>query len=75
MECFWHRGYGATWLRDLAAAMGLTAPNIYALLAGLSSYADAHRARMGVNYKQIPVREPQRLSGHVLAILILSNHP
>ncbi|HET9257204.1 MAG TPA: catalase [Pseudonocardiaceae bacterium] len=29
------------------------------LLARLFSYADAHRARMGVNYKQIPVNAPQ----------------
>lgn len=29
------------------------------LLARLFAYADAHRARMGVNYKQIPVNKPQ----------------
>ncbi|MBA0127789.1 catalase [Haloechinothrix sp. YIM 98757] len=29
------------------------------LLARLFSYADAHRARLGVNYKQIPVNAPQ----------------
>jgi catalase len=29
------------------------------LLARLFSYADAHRARMGVNYKQIPVNQPR----------------
>ena len=29
------------------------------LLARLFSYADAHRARMGVNYQQIPVNTPQ----------------
>ena len=29
------------------------------LLARLFSYADAHRARLGVNYKQIPVNRPQ----------------
>lgn len=29
------------------------------LLARLFSYADAHRARLGVNYKQIPVNTPQ----------------
>jgi catalase len=28
------------------------------LLARLFSYADAHRARMGVNYRQIPVNRP-----------------
>ena len=30
------------------------------LLARVFSYADAHRARMGVNYKQIPVNAPRR---------------
>ncbi|MCA1785341.1 MAG: catalase, partial [Desulfobacteraceae bacterium] len=29
------------------------------LLARLTSYADAHRARLGVNYKQIPVNRPK----------------
>jgi catalase len=29
------------------------------LLARVFSYADAHRARLGVNYKQIPVNSPQ----------------
>ena len=29
------------------------------LLARIFSYADAHRARMGVNYKQIPVNRPK----------------
>jgi catalase len=29
------------------------------LLGRVFSYADAHRARMGVNYKQIPVNKPQ----------------
>jgi catalase len=29
------------------------------LLARVFAYADAHRARMGVNYKQIPVNAPQ----------------
>ena len=29
------------------------------LLARVFSYADAHRARMGVNYKQIPVNSPK----------------
>ncbi|MAR90450.1 MAG: catalase [Pseudomonadota bacterium] len=29
------------------------------LLARLFAYADAHRARLGVNYKQIPVNAPQ----------------
>src|SRR5258708_27033593 len=29
------------------------------LLARLFSYADAHRARMGVNYKQVPVNRPK----------------
>src|SRR5262249_18729671 len=28
------------------------------LLARIFSYADAHRARLGVNYKQIPVNRP-----------------
>jgi catalase len=29
------------------------------LLARMTSYADAHRARLGVNYKQIPVNQPK----------------
>jgi hypothetical protein len=29
------------------------------LLARISAYADAHRARIGVNYKQLPVNAPQ----------------
>ena len=29
------------------------------LLARLFAYADAHRARLGVNYKQIPVNRPK----------------
>lgn len=29
------------------------------LLARLFAYADAHRARLGVNYKQVPVNKPQ----------------
>ncbi len=29
------------------------------LLARMFAYADAHRARLGVNYKQIPVNKPQ----------------
>jgi catalase len=29
------------------------------LLARLSSYADAHQARLGVNYKQTPVNRPK----------------
>jgi TetR/AcrR family transcriptional regulator, transcriptional repressor for nem operon len=29
IECFWRRGYQATSLRDLTAAMGLAAPSLY----------------------------------------------
>jgi catalase len=34
------------------------------LLARGFSYADAHRARLGVNYKQIPVNSPQGTEAH-----------
>jgi catalase len=34
------------------------------LLARGFSYADAHRARLGVNYKQIPVNAPQGTEAH-----------
>src|SRR5271170_1544169 len=29
MECFWHRGYEATSVRDLGDKMGLSAPSLY----------------------------------------------
>ena len=29
IECFWHRGYEATSVRDLAAAMGISGPSLY----------------------------------------------
>jgi catalase len=34
------------------------------LLARISAYADAHRARIGVNYKQLPVNAPQVLHNY-----------
>src|SRR5271168_4840950 len=29
IECFWHRGYEATSVRDLANKMGISAPSLY----------------------------------------------
>jgi len=56
MLCFWHRGYGATSLKELQAATGLTPGSIYnsfdskdgLFLASLDHYIDevvAHRVR------------------------------
>jgi catalase len=42
---------------NLIAGTGLSPDKM--LLARGFSYADAHRARLGVNYKQIPVNSPQ----------------
>jgi catalase len=42
---------------NLVPGIGLSPDKM--LLARVFSYADAHRARMGVNYKQIPVNAPQ----------------
>ena len=42
---------------NLVAGTGLSPDKM--LLARGFSYADAHRARLGVNYKQIPVNAPQ----------------
>ncbi len=42
---------------NLVAGIGLSPDKM--LLARGFSYADAHRARMGVNYKQIPVNTPR----------------
>jgi catalase len=42
---------------NLVAGTGLSPDKM--LLARGFSYADAHRARLGVNYKQIPVNSPQ----------------
>lgn len=36
MECFWHRGYQATSVRDLADKMGISAPSLY------NAYGDKH---------------------------------
>ena len=36
MECFWHRGYEATSVRDLADKMGISAPSLY------NAYGDKH---------------------------------
>ena len=29
MKCFWHRGYEATSVRDLADKMGISGPSLY----------------------------------------------
>lgn len=42
---------------NLIAGIGLSPDKM--LLARGFAYADAHRARLGVNYKQIPVNKPQ----------------
>ncbi|MGI8573898.1 MAG: catalase [Egibacteraceae bacterium] len=42
---------------NLVPGIGLSPDKM--LLARVFSYADAHRARMGVHYKQIPVNSPQ----------------
>jgi catalase len=42
---------------NLVPGIGLSPDKM--LLARVFAYADAHRARMGVNYKQIPVNAPQ----------------
>ena len=42
---------------NLVPGIGLSPDKM--LLARVFSYADAHRARLGVNYKQIPVNAPQ----------------
>jgi TetR/AcrR family transcriptional repressor of nem operon len=36
IECFWHRGYEATSVRDLAEKMGISAPSLY------NAYGDKH---------------------------------
>jgi TetR/AcrR family transcriptional repressor of nem operon len=36
IECFWHRGYEATSVRDLADKMGISAPSLY------NAYGDKH---------------------------------
>jgi TetR/AcrR family transcriptional regulator, transcriptional repressor for nem operon len=36
VECFWHRGYEATSVRDLADKMGISAPSLY------NTYGDKH---------------------------------
>jgi len=36
IECFWHRGYAATSVRDLADKMGISAPSLY------NAYGDKH---------------------------------
>src|ERR1700754_4169832 len=42
---------------NLVPGIGLSPDKM--LLGRVFSYADAHRARMGVNYKQIPVNRPK----------------
>jgi len=40
IECFWHRGYEATSVRDLAENMGISAPSLY------NAYGDKHKLFM-----------------------------
>jgi catalase len=47
---------------NLVAGIGLSPDKM--LLARGFSYSDAHRARLGVNYKQIPVNSPRRADVH-----------
>ena len=47
---------------NLVPGIGLSPDKM--LLARGFSYADAHRARLGVNYKQIPVNTPQNAPVH-----------
>ena len=37
IECFWHRGYEATSVRDLAENMGISGPSLY------NAYGDKHK--------------------------------
>jgi TetR/AcrR family transcriptional regulator, transcriptional repressor for nem operon len=57
MECFWRRGYKATSVRDLAAAMGISGPSLYntfgdkhtLFVKSLESYLD-HSARAMIKH-------------------------
>src|ERR1700730_3468006 len=57
IDCFWHRGYAGTSVRDLAASMGISGPSLYnafgdkhaLFVKSLESYLD-HSARAMIKH-------------------------
>jgi TetR/AcrR family transcriptional regulator, transcriptional repressor for nem operon len=69
IECFWRRGYEATSVRDLAAAMGISGPSLYnafgdkrtLFLKALQSYLDqSARAMIKRLEESLPPKEAVR---------------